>query len=149
MKAPPPAALERLLREHDINVPTLVKRAGASRDSLYRWLRGQGASEDTVVAVADALGVSPAYVRYGHQGVNAERLRECLDWAAEAFGDRLGHACLAVVATKLYEYVQADRENLQDMLDMLTAEVEASASGRKRAKPSPTKKRKSRAKAAA
>lgn len=56
---PEPSPLRDLIRDAGMTVSGLAKRAGMSRDTLHRWLRGETSPRiDMIRKVADALGVS-------------------------------------------------------------------------------------------
>lgn len=68
--------VKALCRERGISVMQLSLDAGLHEDTIRFWGRGQGKPRaSTVKLVADRLGVTPTYLRYGDVGEVAERIR--------------------------------------------------------------------------
>lgn len=49
----------------DVTVPELAERVGVSAESVYNWESDKPISEKNLAKVAEELGVTPAYLRYG------------------------------------------------------------------------------------
>lgn len=57
-----------LMDQKGVKVKELAKKAGLSRSHTYRLLKGQGKrgpGPETISALAQVLGVSPAHLAYG------------------------------------------------------------------------------------
>ena len=58
--------LKVLLRENDINVAQLARKAGVSSKTIYNWLEGQSPRDiDAVKRVADHFRISLDFLCYG------------------------------------------------------------------------------------
>lgn len=62
------ATMDKLMREHALNVPRLAKLTGISKQTLSNWMAGQKPKNiEQVKVVADHFGVSVDYLCFGEE----------------------------------------------------------------------------------
>lgn len=57
--------IQHLLKQQGLSVAYLAKQLGLSRQSCYKWLRNNQISDKNLYRVAELLGVSPQWLKFG------------------------------------------------------------------------------------
>jgi len=57
--------IQHLLKQQGLSVSHLARQLGLSRQSCYKWLRNNQISDKNLYRVAELLGVSPQWLKFG------------------------------------------------------------------------------------